>query len=93
MLHLTRACFLHSQLPKTMRRSVFCILGSWPCAALPPLEAQINEKTVLLQDLVGLKATDQLDQLDQRGGFAVLQGLAGGEGQKRQQTHIDIFVT
>ena len=51
-----------------MRRYVFCILGSWPCAALPPLEAQINEKTVLLQDLVGLETME--DQLDQRGGFA-----------------------
>lgn len=82
MLHLTRGC---SQLPKTMRRYVFCILGSWPCAALPPLEAQINEKTVLLQDLVGLETME--DQRDQRGGFAVLRhGLPGGERQKRQQT-------
>ena len=82
MRHLTRGCF---QLPKTMRRYVFCILGSWPCAALPPLEAQINEQTVLLQDL-GLEAMEEL----KRGGIAVLRhGLLGGEGQKRQQTSTD----
>lgn len=57
------------------------VLGSSPCAALPPVEVQIHDETMLLQDLAEMDSMDPAVALMDRG-FAILQpGVPEGKGQ------------
>lgn len=60
------------------------VLGSSPCAALPPVEVQIHDETMLLQDLAEMDSMDSMDPavalMDR--GFAILQRGVPEGGQK-----------
>lgn len=58
-----------------MRCILLCI-GSWPCAALP-LEVQINQETLRIEDLADVDLRAPIDGMRDQG-FAILRDMLQG---------------
>lgn len=57
-------------------RSILLCIGSWPCAALP-LEVQINQETLRIEDLADVEMRAPIDGMRDQG-FTILRDMLQG---------------